>query len=159
MVSEDCNDHPFFVCNSENICEHKGVFPYYPIEIGGLIILIISMALCNVAGIGGGGIVITFISIFFKFSTKYATAISSFTIFCSATSRFIVQLRQKHPQKEAVVIDYGIATLMMPTSLIGSFIGAIFNVSFPSLVINIMLTVAMILIAIYSFYKTYKMCK
>jgi len=58
-----------------------------------------------------------------------------------------------------VVIDYGIATLMMPTSLIGSFIGAIFNVSFPSLVINIMLTVAMILIAIYSFYKTYKMCK
>jgi uncharacterized membrane protein YfcA len=47
------------------------------------------MALCNVAGIGGGGIAQPLIMAFFYFPSKGAIAISSFTIVCSTLFRYV----------------------------------------------------------------------
>ena len=72
---------------------------------------------------------------------KKAIALSGFSIFICSITRFVVNFKQKHPEKkESVSLDYGLATVMNPTVLMGSFIGVIFNTWFPDLLIQIILT-------------------
>ncbi len=79
------------------------------------------LALCNVGGVGGGGVANPLIMIFFHFKTKEAIAISSFTIFMSSVARFLYILNERNPKKKFVVlIDYGLASVMMPATLAGS---------------------------------------
>jgi uncharacterized membrane protein YfcA len=58
-------------------------------EFFGVIVLSIAIALSNMGGIGGGGVVVPFTMSFFGFNTKEAIAISGFSIFCSALVRYI----------------------------------------------------------------------
>jgi uncharacterized membrane protein YfcA len=119
-VNEDCPEFPWYNCK-EGECVHKDVFPIFPIEIVGLIIFCMFMALANVAGVGGGGVAIPLIMAFFHFKTKKAIAISSFTILCCTLARFLLNFKEKHPEKPNVtVIDYGMTTVMMPATLVGA---------------------------------------
>ena len=86
-----------------------------------MIVFSIVMALANIAGIGGGGIAIPILIAFFFFTTKTAIAISSFSIFLTTFARFIMNFKEKHPDKaNVVVIDYDLVTIMMPTNLAGA---------------------------------------
>ena len=112
----------------QGLCTHKDLFlPYfYAREIIGTLILMVIMALSTMAGIGGGGIVILLIKEFMVFQLKRAISLSQFSIFACSVTRFILNFSQKHPEKKASVsLDYGLATIMMPTVICGSFIGAI----------------------------------
>ena len=80
-------------------CEHKTVFPVEKKEWFGLVLFAIVMALCNVAGIGGGGIANPMLQLFFVFSTKSAVAVSSCTIFCCSLLRLAYNWKDKHPEK------------------------------------------------------------
>lgn len=92
-----------------------------PLEIGGIIIFAIVMALSNIAGVGGGGVAIPIIMAFFFFNTKPAIAISSFSIFITTFARFFMNFRERHPEKDnVVVIDYDLVCIMMPTTLAGA---------------------------------------
>ena len=142
-MDEDCPDHPFFVCGvkKEGFCGHKTVFPVEPLEIGGIIVFAVVMALSNIAGIGGGGVAIPIIMAMFVFTTKPAIAISSFSIFLTTLARFVMNFKERHPDKHnVVVIDYDLVTIMMPTTLAGAQVGAIILVTFPSLIIQVILT-------------------
>ena len=125
---------------SDGACIHKGVFPPHPIEIVGIIVLALMMMLCTVGGVGGGGVVIPLVMTFFKFDTKQAIALSGFSIVLCSIARFIYNFRQKHPQKDTVVIDYGLASIMLPTVLMGSFLGVLVNVTFPPILLQIIMT-------------------
>jgi len=88
------------------------------------------------AGIGGGGVVVPLCMTLFGFTTKEAIAISGFTIFWCSATRFIFNINQKHPEKkDVVVIDYGLATVMLPTVLMGSLVGVFLNVILPPLIL------------------------
>ena len=116
-------DNPWFECGSkkEGFCGHKDVFPVFGLEIVGIIVFSIIMALSNVAGIGGGGIAVPVLIAFFYFTTKTAIAISSFSIFLTTLARFIMNFKERHPEKEnVVVIDYDLVCIMMPTNLAGA---------------------------------------
>ena len=90
-------------------------------EVIGLFLFSMVMALCNIAGIGGGGVAVPIIMAFFKFDTKEAIALSSFTILCGSVMRFVYNFKDKHPDKpDVVLIDYSLAVIMMPTTLAGS---------------------------------------
>ena len=94
------------------------------------------MAMCTVGGIGGGGIAISMLIAFFKFSTKPAVAVSSFSILICTTFRFFYNFRTKNPEKPHMnVLDYSLAAIMMPTTLAGSQIGGFVLLIFPSLYI------------------------
>ena len=111
------------MCGSKHsgYCGHKGVFPVKPLEIGGIIVFSLIMALSNVAGIGGGGVAIPIIMAMFGFTTKPAIAISSFSIFLTTLVRFVLNFRERHPEKaNVVVIDYDLVAIMMPTTLAGA---------------------------------------
>ena len=99
------------------------------------------MALCTVAGIGGGGIANSMLIYFFKFETKPAVAISSFSILVCTTMRFFYNFKTRHPEKPNMnVLDYGLASIMMPTTLAGSQIGGYVLKAFPSIYIQAALT-------------------
>jgi hypothetical protein len=44
-------------------------------------------------------------------------------------------INKKHPDKDAVVIDYSVAITMLPTVLFGSFVGNYILIMFPALII------------------------
>jgi uncharacterized membrane protein YfcA len=48
----------------------------------------ILMALAVMSGIGGGGIIVPLLMVFYKLSTKEAVAVSGFTILVGSVSRF-----------------------------------------------------------------------
>ena len=83
----DCPQHPFLICNNK-ICEHKGIFPIYYTEFIGIIVMTLLVALANVGGVGGGGLIIPISMALFTFTTKEAIAISGFTIFTGSVARF-----------------------------------------------------------------------
>lgn len=107
----------------------------YSIEIIGIVVLSILMMLCTLAGIGGGGVVVPLLSVFFSFTFKEATAISGFSILLCSIARYFYNLKQMHPDKKAVSIDYGLGIVMLPTVMMGSFIGVIMNAMLPELVL------------------------
>lgn len=104
-------------------------------EFTGTLLISLIMGLCIVAGVGGGTAVVLLIMIFFKFKTKKSIAISGFSILLCSIARFILMINEKHPEKEAVAIDYGLATLIFPIVSVGNFIGVIFNVMAPPLLL------------------------
>ena len=125
-----------------------------------MIVFSIVMALANIAGIGGGGIAIPILIAFFFFTTKTAIAISSFSIFLTTLARFIMNFKEKHPDKaNVVVIDYDLVTIMMPTNLAGAQIGALILVVFPSIIIQIILTLTLLALAIQSVFKAIEITK
>ena len=118
------------------------------------------MALSNVAGIGGGGVAIPVVMAMFHFTTKPAIAISSFSIFLTTISRFIMNFKEQHPEnKNRVSIDYDLVAIMMPTTLAGAQIGALVLISFPSLYIQIILTLVLFALAIQGTFKAIKITK
>ena len=68
-------------------------------------------------------------------------------------TRFFLNFREKHPEKDAVSLDYGLAAVIMPSVILGSITGAYFYIILPPPIILIVLTVIFILFAIQSAFK------
>jgi uncharacterized membrane protein YfcA len=106
------------------------------------------MTLSTMGGIGGGGAVVPFTMMFFSFNTKESIAISGFTIFICSITRYFYQMGDKHPEKDAVIIDYGLATIMLPAVMMGSMVGVLANVMLPSLILQTSLTLLLVFLTI-----------
>lgn len=128
-------------------------------EIIGVVTLAILMMLCTVAGIGGGGITIPILQVFFVFEFKEATAVSGISILICSMARYIYNFKQMHPEKQAVAIDYGLAIIMLPTVMMGSFIGVIMNAAMPDLVLQVCLTLLLGFLTVQSLMKAREILK
>ena len=117
------------------------------------------MTLATISGIGGGGVITPMCMTFFGFTTKKAIAISGFSILVCSISKFVLSLRKKHPIKDCVVIDYGLAIIMLPTVLMGSLIGVFLNVMFPSVILLAILTLLLFLLCVHSGFKAFSVFK
>jgi len=103
-------------------------------EIVGTLVLTVLMALAVMSGLGGGGIIVAILMISYQLETKSAISVSGFTIFTGSVARFIATRNQRHPDKDATCIDYGISNIMMPLVLTGSNVGVYFNMIFPDII-------------------------
>ena len=157
-TTADCDKPPFFICEEE-VCRHKDIFPIYPREFIGVVLLPILLGMANVGGIGGGGLIIPFLMTFWGFDTKQAIAISNMTIFVGAVVRYLYTYKQKHPDKPATGIDYGIVIVMMPLVLVGSFTGVLINIMLPGLLLAIVLTLLLLFLSVQSLRNAIKMYK
>jgi uncharacterized membrane protein YfcA len=72
---------------------------------------------------------------FLGFSTKSAIALSGFTIFSCAVVRFLFFMNHKHPEKDAVLIDYDLASIMLPIVMSGCMVGALASITLPNLIL------------------------
>ena len=143
-VDEDCNQ-PFSSCDLElKECVHKNIFPMEDWEFAGVLVLTGILALCNAAGIGGGGIIVPIGIILFKFDTTHAIALSNFNIFISSILRYVMNFGDRHPERGSVMVNYEIAMIMLPMVLLGGMIGVQINYILPDAVILGLLTLLLI---------------
>ena len=69
--------------------------------MAGIIIIPILLGLCNVGGIGGGGLIIPTSIALFGFSTREAIAVSNSTVLAGSAARFFFfSIWEKHPHKD-----------------------------------------------------------
>ena len=64
-TNEGCSDEEY--CSTEFLCEHKNLFPINTNEIIGSVALFLVIGMASAAGIGGGGLTMPVIIIFFGF--------------------------------------------------------------------------------------------
>jgi len=118
----------------------------------GIFVLMVALALSNIGGIGGGGIIIPIAIAMFGMSTREAIALSNSTIMLGSIARYLLfSAHEKHPEKhivEKTLIDHSLTTIMVPMVLVGSYIGVILNVFIPEIVLAIFLSLLL-------FYLTY----
>jgi len=107
-----------------------------------MFIVTILLALANISGIGGGGLIIPIAISNFGFPTREAIAVSNSTIFLGGVARFFLySIYEKHPHNEnKMVIDHSITSIMIPMVLVGSYMGVMLNVLLPEVALAIILT-------------------
>ena len=93
------------------------------------------IGLSVISGIGGGGIVVPLLMIFYNMSTKMAVAISGFTILLGSSVRYMTTLKNRHPDKDATCIEYSLVNIMLPNVLLGSITGVFVNQIMPEIVL------------------------
>jgi uncharacterized membrane protein YfcA len=125
-------------------------------EIYGTVILTVMMVLAVVSGIGGGGIVVPLLMIFYEQDTKVAVAVSGFTILLGSLCRYATTINGRHPDKDATCIDYSVTNLMLPTVLVGSITGVFINMSFPTLILQILLSILLFCLSLMAGFKAKK---
>lgn len=82
------------------------------------------IGLSNAGGLSGAGSNIPIMLIFFKLEMTEAVPISAFVAVTATVFRFILNFKQRHPNKpERVAINYEIVQLTMPCVFLGSFLG------------------------------------
>lgn len=124
-----------------------------------MILILLKMCL-SMAGIGGGSLVVALAMALFGFTTKPSIAISSFATFISTLGAFFVNFRLRHPEKPwTVLIDYGLTSIMMPTTLAGAQIGAMMLLIFPNSILNICLTILLIVLMVQTIIKGVQVMK
>ena len=93
-------------------------------EIIGLVLMFILIALSNAGGLSGAGSNIPLMLIFFNMNMSDAVPVSSFVAVCATLFRFLLNFCETHPRiKERNLINYEIVEITMPFVFLGSFIG------------------------------------
>lgn len=152
VKADDCVHAPYSICVSGH-CEHKDIWPIYDSELLGCFIMSLLSLLRAISGIGGVNIPISMT--LFGFSTKEAIAICSWISLVGCVIRYILDLNERHPLKDATVIDYNIVILCMPMVLVGAFFGVLVNVVMPKIFLGVVLTY----LAVSLFLKVYVQAK
>jgi len=118
----------------------------------GIFVLMVLLAMSNIGGIGGGGIIIPIAISMFGMATREAIALSNSTIMLGSIARYLLfSAHEKHPEKEIVsktMIDHSLTTIMVPMVLVGAYVGVILNVLIPEIALAIFLSLLL-------FYLTY----
>lgn len=98
--------------------------------------------------------------IFFGFDTKQAIGLSNASICVASICRYFFNFNKSHPLKNGngVLVDYNIASIMLPMIVVGATIGVMFNKMLPSSAIIAILTVLLLLVALTTLRKLIKIC-
>lgn len=124
-------------------------------EFLGLIVLPMMVGFANVAGIGGGGLTIPLLLLFWGFNTKESISLSCSIQFVGSVVRYFFTTDTKHPEKNSTHIDYGIVIVMLPLVILGSFIGVLVNIIFPPLYITLLLTILLLLLTLQAVFAAF----
>ena len=143
-VDDDCKR--YYVCSSDNECVHKHLFPLHGMEILGTVLVFTCSALANAAGQGGGPLMTLILLILFNYSPDVALPMVQLIILGGSGIGFLLRVPMRHPTRDRPVIDYYILTLFAPPLMIGTTIGVILGLIFPSWLILALLTLVLIYI-------------
>ncbi|RHY82300.1 hypothetical protein DYB35_013511 [Aphanomyces astaci] len=124
-----------------SVCIEKNLFsPFTSADAFASFMAFLSAALGSGCGVGGGGLLVPLYILVVGLSPKHAIPLSKATIFGGAAATFLVNFRKSHPLRpKRPLIDYALAAMMEPPTLVGSIFGVMFNRLFPSWLILILL--------------------
>ena len=100
---------------------------------------------------------ITILLLIFRFNPYEAIPISKISVFIGAIISYILNLGLKHPNREAIVIDYNICLITIPTILFGTIIGVTFINVLPSYITLLLMTFVLISLTITTFRKAFRL--
>ncbi|TMW56182.1 hypothetical protein Poli38472_008830 [Pythium oligandrum] len=122
-------------------CIEKDLFdPFTWDDVLASVLAFMSTALGSGCGVGGGGLLVPAFILVIGLSPKHAIPLSKATIFGNAIAIYLFNLRRKHPVKPNVpIINYAVASIMEPTTLIGSIFGVMMNHVLPNWLILFLL--------------------
>ena len=111
------------------------------------------LALANIGGIGGGGIIIPVCISMYGFGTRHAIALSNAIIFMGAVTRYLgFRSNDCNPfDISKTLINHSLSCIMMPMVLMGSYVGVMLNILMPEVVICITLTIVLIFLTYETF--------
>ncbi|KAH9115195.1 hypothetical protein LEN26_009435 [Aphanomyces euteiches] len=134
------------------VCIEKNLFsPFTPADGFATFMAFLSAALGSGCGVGGGGLLVPLYILVVGLGPKHAIPLSKATIFGGAVATFWVNFSKKHPHRpKRPLIDYALAAMMEPPTLVGSIFGVLFNRILPAWLILILL----ITLLSYTAYKT-----
>ena len=163
QVDSDCTSlytDSYFCTEKDKLCEHEPVSFKDPVQITGLVALIIVSALANAGGIGGGALIIPVYMFVFDYTVGHSVPLSKATILAGAIINIIMIINQRHPNdKNQLLVDYKVGTFIVPLILAGTMIGVLFTKLLPSIVIFIVLVLYLIYTTIKTFIKARKLFK
>eukprot|EP01084_Bolivina_argentea_P004597 8741_1 len=91
-------------------------------------------------GLGGGGVFVPIYILILSFGTKNAAALSQATILGGSIVNLIMNMRARHPLRpHRPLTDFPTLLVFEPMLLVGTVLGVLLNVIFPSMLILILL--------------------
>lgn len=127
---------------------HKALLPLATNDIVGSVLLSIGLMVASSAGIGGGGIVIPILISVLSFSPEFAVPLSNIAILGGAVTNLAINIYKTHPMDESrPLIDWEIAAMMEPLTMLGAVGGAFLNVLLPQWMIVVFMIIVMLLLS------------
>ena len=83
--------------------------------------------------------------IFLHFNTKQAVPLAKLMILTGSFTAFLMGMKNKHPFRDAVSIEYNLVILILPVVIFGTMIGVTLNKILPPTLILIILMITMII--------------
>jgi len=142
-------------------CAHKAVWPLLPLEYVGFFVTFICIVGTNAGGLGGGGVMLPVLIVFFRFDLKRAIAMSNSTIAVSGFIRYLMNLGKPHPLKapHGLLVDYDIGILMLPVIFLGVVVGSAFQKQAPVLLLLVSYVLLMVGIVSMNCAKIFQLVK
>jgi uncharacterized membrane protein YfcA len=109
-------------------------------------LLILSSAIHNAAGTGGGTSYIALFVIVLGFRVAAASANSHAFIFAGMIANVIVNLWARHPLRDMPRIDWNLVATTVPLFLAGSSVGVFLNQTFPNYFLSLFLAALMLVL-------------
>jgi len=99
--------------------------------------LFLSGVLCAAGGIGGGGIYVTVLMVAGRLSVHDAVPLSKSIVFFGSLSSLALNLKKSFvgETRTHTLIDYGIVRVIVPSALIGTYLGVLLNRRLPSSIV------------------------
>ncbi|ELR21463.1 uncharacterized protein ACA1_184090 [Acanthamoeba castellanii str. Neff] len=117
-------------------------------------------ALSGAVGIGGGGIYVPVLILIVGYTAKEAIPLSKVTVAGVAISSFLVNVLRRHPRAPwRALVDYDVAMVMTPTTLLGTTVGVLVYVILPEWLILILLILVLGLVDYRTFVAAIKLWK
>jgi len=139
-VNDDC---PALNECTNNICQHKPLFPLTFREILSTIIIMILSGVANAGGLGGGALLSPILLIGFNYDASKSIMIVYALVFGGALGNFLNVALQKDPKTGKPLVEYDLSLIAMPPMLMGTAIGVLMNRIAPSIVIIVGLVLLM----------------
>lgn len=150
---DDSSDCSYFqICNDDQKCVHKDLFPILPIEIFTFFLTIVVTLITTVGGIGGGSFYLPIFMIFLSFNITEAIPLSIVNVMGVLLFRYFLTIKERHPRRDKPLINYEISILFCPSITVGTIIGVLINRFSPTWLI----LVFVLLFMTHNGYSTYK---
>lgn len=128
-------------------------FTYNTRELTGTVVVILIAMIANAGGLGAGAVIIPIYMFFYGFVATDAIPLSKITIFAGAVTNIAFNWNTRHIYNHnRFLINYNVASSMIPLLLAGTTIGVILSKFLPSIII----TCGLIFYLILSILKLYK---
>ncbi|KAG2388140.1 hypothetical protein C9374_000990 [Naegleria lovaniensis] len=142
------------------VCEHKDLFEYVSyLDVLATITCFIGGVLSAASGTGGGGIFVPLLHVAGQFPPSLAVPISTLMIFGAGIINIATLSFKRHPHADRPLIDYDIALMMEPPTLLGTIIGVFFNMMFPDWLIVVLVILTLSITSFVMFRNGYKRFK